>query len=146
MRTIQPMRGPAQAVGLIILMALATVVFFSCGDDEVSSPQPYEARPYEQQLRRDVDDAARVGARSATAGYRSDGKRVGDPSPIRDETGREECIQHMALEHMAALSTNDCRSILGWEWCPVMAVAIDWRLDNGQRIVELAALWERDCS
>ncbi len=47
---------------------------------------------------------------------------------------------------MEALTQDNCRAVLDWEWCPVMAVVMEYRIENGQQIGELAKLWGRDCS
>ena len=70
-----------------------------------------------------------------------------DTMPMRasDSALRSDCLDYMALEYIEALTTDDCRTVLDWEWCPVMAVAMDLRVENGETIGRLATLWERDC-
>ncbi len=67
------------------------------------------------------------------------------PEGVDADVLRSDCLDFMALEHVEALATSNCRTVLDWEWCPVMAVAMELRVENGQTIGMLAALWERDC-
>ena len=66
-------------------------------------------------------------------------------SATSEEDKWSDCVQFMASQHTEALATNGCRAVLGTDWCATIATAMEWRVDNGQRIDRLVPLWERDC-
>lgn len=124
---------------IVLVLGLAGTVALSCSEPE-SVRSPFSRQEGLGRATEQSDNS-----KPATTGYRRDVEPVGTRARTGEIALRGDCIDFMAFEYIEALTTNDCRTVLDWEWCPVMAVAMELRVENGQTIGRLAALWERDC-